>query len=253
MDGREITLGVQGSLRFLDLIMWDRQTQSWWQQATGEAIVGELTGKRLTRVTAPVLSYEEFKRAYPNGKVLSREAAFAEATAKTGHGRQYGTNPYVGYDRAGLPADPALFGNRPIDRRLDPKARVLIASFSQRPVAYALAGLKEATAKHDVIDGRPIVLFFLPGVASALDRRVIAEGADVGQAALYDPTVDGRALTFRGAGDAFVDTETATRWLVSGIATSGPLAGKRLAALDHEVSYWFIWALFQPDTELRKP
>jgi hypothetical protein len=36
--------GTTGNLRHSDLVMWDRQTESWWQQFSGEAIVGELTG-----------------------------------------------------------------------------------------------------------------------------------------------------------------------------------------------------------------
>jgi hypothetical protein len=44
LEGRVFDFGVSGNLRNSDLVMWDRQTQSWWQQLTGEAIVGELAG-----------------------------------------------------------------------------------------------------------------------------------------------------------------------------------------------------------------
>lgn len=62
--------GVSGMLRNSDLIMWDRQTQSWWQQLTGEAIVGELTGCQLTSLPAAIVSWKDFSAANPAGLVL---------------------------------------------------------------------------------------------------------------------------------------------------------------------------------------
>lgn len=257
VDGRALTFGTTGNLRFSDLVMYDRETQSWWQQATGEAIVGEHTGKRLRRITAPVLSYEEFKKAYPKGEVLSREAAKEETRDKVGSARHYGQNPYVGYDRADTPPLPFFWGDRPIDARLLPKARVAVATFARPAVAYPIDHLRNAVAVNDTIAGRRVVLLYLSGVASPLDRRQTGEGVDVGQAALFDPVVDGRALTFRGGGTirapTFSDVETGSTWLVSGVAVEGPLKGRRLAMLDHTVTFWFIWAVFQPDTEVRRP
>lgn len=40
---------------------------------------------------------------------------------------------------------------------------------------------------------------------------------------------------------------------MSGIASAGPLAGKRLTVLPHEVTFWFVWSAFQPDTEVSTP
>ncbi|MDP8911049.1 MAG: DUF3179 domain-containing protein, partial [Actinomycetota bacterium] len=92
LDGTVYDFGTTGNLRFSDLVMYDRQTESWWQQATGEAVVGELTGKRLTFLPAQIVSLADFAAAHPDGDVLSRE---------TGHSRDYGRNPYPGYDEAG--------------------------------------------------------------------------------------------------------------------------------------------------------
>ena len=254
IDGRELTFGTTGNLRYSDLVMWDRQTESWWQQATGEAIVGSLTGARLERIPSAVLSYEEFKRAHPDGTVLSRDAAAAETEEKTGSARNYGTNPYVGYDRADSPPIFGFFGDRPLDKRLPPKARVAVATFASPPVAYPIDELEHAAAVNDSVAGRRVVLLYLGGVASPLDTPATAAGTDIGQAVLYDPVVDGRTLTFvGGAGKTFTDTETGSTWLVSGIAIAGRLAGKHLTPLDHEVTYWFIWSVFRPETEVRKP
>ncbi len=248
---RELTFGTTGNLRYSDLVMWDRQTESWWQQAAGEAIVGELTGARLARVRSAVLSFEEFRGAYPAGEVLSREGADEEMKQKGQGRRHYGSNPYVGYDRADTPPIAAFWGDRAIDKRLPPKARVAVATFAEPPVAYATDEIVGTFARNDIIGGRPVVFFYLGGVASPLDTPATSDGADTGQAIFYDAAVNGRALTFRPSGRSFVDEQTGSTWSVTGIAIAGPLKGRRLAMLDHEFTYWFIWSAFRPDTEVR--
>jgi hypothetical protein len=58
LDGRVLDFGTTGRLRHSDLVMYDRQTETWWQQATGEGIVGELVGKKLTWIPSNTLSWE---------------------------------------------------------------------------------------------------------------------------------------------------------------------------------------------------
>ena len=92
------SFGVSGLLRYSDLIMYDRDTDSWWQQILGEAIVGELTGARLPKVPASIISWADFRQNYPDGQVLTRDTGFT---------RQYGRNPYTGYDD--IDSSPFLF------------------------------------------------------------------------------------------------------------------------------------------------
>src|SRR5262252_3817364 len=89
VEGRVLSFGTTGRLRHSDLVMYDRQTESWWQQFLGEAIVGELVGKQLPLMASRVESFERFAAQYPNGNIL---------LPPKGSGRPYGTNPYVGYD-----------------------------------------------------------------------------------------------------------------------------------------------------------
>ena len=84
VDGVLYDFGVSGNLRNSDLIMYDRQTHSWWQQLTGEGIVGELAGKKLNFIPASIISWEDFREANPEGRVLSRETGFTSP---------YGTTP----------------------------------------------------------------------------------------------------------------------------------------------------------------
>ncbi|MGH2602162.1 MAG: DUF3179 domain-containing protein, partial [Dehalococcoidia bacterium] len=124
LDGQVLDFGTTGNLRHSDLVMYDRQTESWWQQVTGEAIVGELTGKQLTFLPAVIVAWSEFKAAYPQGQVLSSETGFL---------RDYGQNPYTGYDDAD--ESPFLFRGT-ADGRLPPKERVVTVSLGGEDVAY---------------------------------------------------------------------------------------------------------------------
>ena len=65
-----LDFGTTGKLRNSDLIMYDRQTESWWQQAMGEAIAGELTGEQLDYLPSQILSFGDFAREFPTGEVL---------------------------------------------------------------------------------------------------------------------------------------------------------------------------------------
>jgi hypothetical protein len=73
VEGRVLDFGTNGLLRFSNLVMYDRQTESWWQEFNGEAIVGDMTGARLELLPLSIVSWKEFKTTFPQGKVLSRD------------------------------------------------------------------------------------------------------------------------------------------------------------------------------------
>jgi len=242
LEGRVLDFGTTGKLRFSDLVMYDRQTESWWQQATGEAIVGDLTGKRLTFLPSQVVSWETFKQAYPRGKVLSR---------KTGHIRAYGQNPYAGYDN--IDSSPFLYVG-PRDTRLRPMERVVTISLNGEDAAYPFSVLEKVRVVHDTVGGVPIVIFFAKGTASALDAGDISRGRDIGAAGTFSPLLDGRRLTFQPAGEAgFVDRETKSTWNILGQATAGPLRGRQLRPIISGNHFWFSWAVFKPKTRIYAP
>ena len=93
LDGEVLSFGVTGKLRHSDMIMYDRNSESWWQQALGEGIVGKHTGRRLTELPGWLESWQDFSSSFPDGLVMARP----------GHRRNYGFNPYVGYDSADFP------------------------------------------------------------------------------------------------------------------------------------------------------
>ena len=238
LEGVIYDFGTSGKLRKSDLVMWDRQTESWWQQFTGERIVGKLAGKKLTFLQSQIVSWEDFKAANPEGKVLSRD---------TGFSRPYGHNPYAGYDRADNP--PFLFDGL-VDGRLLPKERVALVTVGDETAAFPFSILKVERAINYTVDGQDLVVFFKPGTVSALDRRSIEDSRDVGATGVFNPNLDGRKLTFRPDGEVIVDNETGSVWNILGKAIEGPLPGKELAPVLHDNNFWFAVAAFKPDTKI---
>jgi uncharacterized protein DUF3179 len=242
VDGRELTFGTTGRLRFSNLIMYDRQTESWWQQATGEAIAGEFTGGRLDLRPASIVPWADFRSAHPGGKVLSRE---------TGFSRDYGQNPYAGYDD--IDNSPFLYEGPQTPGTLPPMARVITVDSGGEAVAYPYDVLRRERVVNDTVAGAPVVVLWEPGTASALDEDAVAAGRDVGSAAVFARAAGGRTLTFGSEGDRIVDEQTGSEWNPLGRALEGELTGaqlKRVVSIDH---FWFSWAAFRPDTRVYKP
>ena len=240
--GRVLDFGTTGRLRHSDLVMYDRQTESWWQQATGEAIVGTLAGSRLDAYPAQTTSWRSFRDSHPQGKVLSRD---------TGYDRPYGRNPYVGYDRRTAPI--ASFFRRKMDDRLPAMERVVAVTIRNIDVAYPFTRLAKERVVNDEIAGRPISVFWAPGTASALDAQSVADGRDVGSTGVFVRRVGDRSLEFRPADDGrFIDRQTGSVWSLLGEALSGSLAGAQLERQPHGDYLWFAWAAFRPGTDVRR-
>ncbi|MBB5518117.1 DUF3179 domain-containing protein [Amphiplicatus metriothermophilus] len=158
VEGEITTFGVTGILRNSDLVMYDRASESWWQQYTGRALVGARAGARLERLPARLISFEQFRRAYPQGVVLKPNDPRLRA---------YGRNPYVNYDTRGRPFN--VFAEPP--EGFSKMERVVVDDTAWRMTAIAEAGV--------LIDG-DLRFAWTPGQASALDAATIAEGRDVG-------------------------------------------------------------------------
>ncbi|MDP9384895.1 MAG: DUF3179 domain-containing protein, partial [Actinomycetota bacterium] len=218
--------------------MWDRQTESWWQQFSGEALVGELMGKQLEILPSQTLSWEDFRQKFPEGDVLSRD---------TGFDRDYGRNPYEGYDRPD--EQPFLFEGE-TDDRLPAKERVAAVFVGKDSAVVPFSRLREDPIAELRVGGTPVVVLFKGGVASALDEARIAESDDAGTSAAFDRRVDGRTLDFERRGDAVVDRQTASTWDITGRAIAGPLKGTRLEAVRHDQQFWFALAAFLPDARI---
>jgi len=167
-DGQVLDFGTTGMLRHSDLVMYDRQSETWWQQATGEGIVGTHAGRQLTFVSAPLVGWKQYRKEHPDGKVLSRE---------TGFSRDYGRNPYQRYDTRSEPFS-QFFGGRQ-DGRLPAMERVVALADGDSSVAYSMSALEERPVTNDTFVGRPIVVLRagkLPGCRNRLDLERFRPG-----------------------------------------------------------------------------
>jgi hypothetical protein len=242
LDDRLMTFGTSGKLYLSDLVMYDRQTESLWSQIDGQAIAGVQTGAQLERIPVQTVTWAQWRQAHPEGWVLSRD---------TGADRDYGRNPYVGYDEAA--SDPFLFDGD-ADPRFEPKERVLGLGGEQDPVAVPLAALSQARVLEVEVSGQTVVLWAVEGLRSALDTTDIAEGREIASTGAFVPEADGRQLTFAAAGEqTFRDEQTGSTWDVLGRAVDGPLAGTRLEPAEHVDTFWFSWAAFHPETRVVAP
>jgi hypothetical protein len=238
LDGVVYDFGTSGMLRNSDLVMWDRQTESWWQQFTGEAIVGELTGKTLSVLPSSIISWSDFKITHPDGKVLSKDTGFT---------RSYGRNPYSGYDRADSPA--FLFDGTP-DGRLLPKERVVDVIIDDVAVVYPFTTLQDERVINDTVGTQDLAVFHKSGTVSALDNGSIKDSRDIGATGVFDRHLGDLTLTFRADGDRIVDNETGSVWNILGQAVEGQLSRQQLRPIPHTNVFWFAIAAFRPDVTI---
>ncbi|MBC8514673.1 DUF3179 domain-containing protein [bacterium] len=237
LDGVVLEFGVSGYLRNSDLIMYDRLTESWFQQLTGEGITGILTSARLDRLPVQVMSYKSAVSAYPDATVLAPEEELAKF---------YGKNPYRQYDSK--ETEPFLL-NTPAGESygdaLPPKARILVVEepgFETLPV-IALTSIKK---KGLIVHGQSLVVY-VGSHASPLDNTVISEGRDVIQATVFTLPAEGK---YKKKGSEIWGPHGA-RW---DIFTGKPLTEgtPALRPARHGLYFWFAWSAFHPEATVLK-
>jgi hypothetical protein len=170
VGGRVLSFGVTGKLRNSDLVMYDRETEGWWQQYTGEALVGARSGSRLAILPMRMENMGRFRQRFPDGKVLTPNDADL---------RPYGRNPYVRYDSS---ARPFLFDGR-LPEGVPPLERAVVVDGS----AWTFSLLRK---RKQVVVG-DLVITWAPGQSSALDAELVQDGRDVGNVVVQRRAKDG--------------------------------------------------------------
>jgi len=156
-----------------DMVMYDRQSESWWQQFTGESIVGKYTGKKLKTIPSRIESFTLFKERHPRGRVL---------VPNNRSMRRYGNNPYIKYDSKRWPF---LFKGEYDDSILPPLARVVAVGSDAWPLSLV--------KKKKIIDHKGLRLSWQSGQNSALDSGHIKSGRDIGNVVV---TRDGEDVVY---------------------------------------------------------
>jgi hypothetical protein len=224
VDGKQLHFHLAG-INNQNFIMRDVETGSWWQQVTGEAILGTLKGKRLKQVFHDELSFGLWKREQPQGRVLqpNEEIARAGKYAPTDW-EQRMTN---------VPVAATVY----LDNALTARELVVGLAFGEVAKAYPFQALHKQNVILDELGGHPIFLVL---------------GEDRKSVRAFERSLDGRKLEFfikpNTAPLALIDAETGSEWDFSGRALAGPLAGKQLTKLPVLNDYWFDWKAYHPNT-----
>lgn len=227
VGGAETVFGVSGMLWRSDLVMYDRRTESLWSQILGTAIRGERTGDRLELVPSTITTWGQWRADHAGTRVLLPPPA--SETIVTASPRNYGIDPYAGYEDS----ENVGVGGDFEDDRLHPKARVVGVATETEAVAYPYERVVEAGVINDRVGDLPVVVAAGAGeTLSAFERRV-----------------DGETLTFEPDGEGRMRAGGSSWTRSTGIARDGPFRGTKLDdAARVTTEFWFAWLNFHPDT-----
>jgi hypothetical protein len=227
VEGRKLTFHLSG-INNQNFIMRDEETGTWWQQISGEAILGPLKGKHLNLVFHDEISFVTWKNEKPNGRVLRPDEKVASRYARKNWDEGIATEPVV----------------TPIDKSdpLEPRALIMGISINDASKAYPLVELQKQAAVLDTL-GETSVLIILD--------------EDKKSARAFDRNVDGKVLEFFAKPDTrplrLLDAETGSEWDFSGKATSGAMKGQQLKKIYVLSDFWFDWKLYHPNTGIYQP
>ncbi|KAF6244102.1 hypothetical protein C6988_00380 [Nitrosopumilus sp. b1] len=219
IDGIAVEFGTSGKLFNSNLVMYDRLTGSYWSQALGMAIKGDLTGHSLKIVPFDVISFGEWKKLHPDTLVL---------TTDTGHVRAYGVDPYGNY----YTDNRIMFPVENNDDRMHPKEIILGFDMDGTYKAYRQNDVEEMIVINDEIEKTSLLL------VSLYDENARA----------FDRTISDHTLTFEFSDGKIIDTNTNSEWNYDGLAISGPLKDAQLTRLGFNPGFWFEWVAFHPQT-----
>ena len=221
VEDEELTFGVSGKLIRNVLVMYDRETNSFWSQLLGEAVDGEMVGAKLTYLPSWFMTWEEWKEMHPDTIALDK------------NGRRGSEDVYDSYyasERAGV------IGRSKFDERLKTKEFVIGVELENAAIAYPFSVLNHEPIINDSLDGKDFLVMF-----------DLQSGASV----VFERTVEGQTLTFSQNDDesTMTDLETGSIWeRMNGTAIDGPLRGTELKRVKSVASFWFGWVDFHPDT-----
>jgi len=221
VNGRQLHFHLAG-INNQNFIMRDEETGSWWQQVSGEAILGPLKGARLKAVPQDEISFALWKREQPGGRVLRPDP------------RTLAAGRYVKADWETKMQNVPV-ATRTFDKRLAPRELVVGVTVNGKSKAYPMKLIDPQTPLIDIVGGVPIVI-------------VVAE--DGRSVRAFRRELDGRKFEVFGRADVLLDSATGTQWDFTGRAVRGPMTGRRLEKVEVLRDYWFDWRTYHPDTAI---
>lgn len=228
MASSDPTFGTSGKLYNSNLVMYDRETGSFWSQMLEQGIN---SAERLTvpdRLQVVETTWGTWQEMYPQTTLMTKE---------TGFNRPYGVYPYGGFKTNNT----LLFNvNNAGDSRLHRKERVLGINVGTSSKVYPISSFGSSlTVLNDTVG----------------DMNVVATGSSSQNfAVIFNRQLeDCTVLDFSAVQDqlpvVMVDNE-GNQWDVFGTAVSGPRAGTQLEKTNSYIAYWFAWTAFFPNAAI---
>ena len=224
VDGRILNFHLLG-VNNQNFLMTDEETGSWWQQITGECILGPLKGKRLRRINSDEVSLAIWRGEHPASSIVKFDPKYAAKYVNSEWETRIGKIPTP----PGMAAGPIGLREQVVGIELDGVA-----------VAYPLAALRKRSPVSAQVGSTPVSFL------------VAADGNSV--RCFIRPRLNGQPLEFyrRAEDGTLVDGTTGSSWSFAGVATAGSLAGKTLEAVQTTKDYWFDWRVYHPSGVLRQ-
>ncbi len=212
----EVEFGVSGKLYNSNLVMYDKGTNSLWSQVLGESIYGELAGLKLANYPSLTITWNDFKKNFADGDVLSRN---------TGASRDYTRDPYIKYHTD----NSVFFPIKNKDQRLHVKDLIVGVSDDKIGKVFTLEDVKQDKIINDVVGDQDVVVFWDMVLNTVRG---------------FSRNINGDILNFRIENKVLVDDQTSTRWDLDGEAFSGELRGLKLTPIPLENYFWFCFSAF---------
>ena len=232
IDGERVEFGTSGMLYRSNKLMYDRKTNTLWNQFTGVPAAGPLvgTGIRLELLPVVTTTWGEWLKAHPDTTVLAQETGLYP-------GRFYESewdprSIYFRYRESPLTMFPVWRNND----ELTTKGQVIGLNINGETKAYPLEVLRKTTVVNDELGGQSLVVVTTGWLGSRAYERgdrtfLLEEGDDTETPVL----TDSNGVLWRVEEDALV-------------AVDDP--SSRLPRIPTHNAYWFGWYSFYPETEV---
>jgi hypothetical protein len=215
--------------------MRDDETGTYWQQISGRAVSGPLSGAQLEPVRSDELTFSLWRAEWPAGTVLKRVAKDApEYENKDWEKHMLKARTVLSFPKTGIKPRELMLG---------------VSSFGASR-AFPLSRILKEKLIEDRVGTEP-VLIVVGGDNKSI--RVFRSRLNSGEASpdfYRDTGLDQSNQPSALAAPIMIDSTTGSRWNFRGCAVSGKLAGRCLEPVSAIKDYWFDWRNYHPDTSV---
>jgi len=240
VNGRVLHFYLAG-INNQNFLMRDKETGTWWQQISGEAIYGPMKGSALELVLSDELTFGEWKLEVSDGKVLAEVPKYVKEYDSKWEAEVAKLPVVISFPGTELKSRDVVVGIT-----LDGAARAYPwnALVKQSPVVDRVKGMPLLVAVGS--DGKSFRVFV--SRVDGKDTEFFLKGDDP----MPQTPSDAKAPSVAAKAWVFLDTATASEWNFQGCAVSGTSQGKCLDRVPALKDYWFDWRNYHPDTTIYK-